>query len=189
MGDIGIQYLHWEHVVEKFPHKAKSWEKGLMKWADFSHDRLRQNRSIANSKHTADRIKSTYGIESTVIFPPVTTSIDALPWSEKEDAFLCSGRIVEPKQTHRIINILKVVREKGFDVKLYITGGGGGVYNQKYLRRVRNLAKENKDWVYLYEDLPYEDYLDFLARCRYGIHYKYEPFGISVAEIPKGSYL
>ncbi len=189
MGEIGMQYLHWEHVVEKFPHKAKFWERALMRWADFSHDRLRQNFSISNSQHTADRIKSTYGIDSKVIFPPVTTSIDALPWQEKENAFLCSGRIVEPKQTHRIINILNVVREKGFDVKLYITGGGGGVYAQKYLRRIRKIAQKHQDWVYLYEDLPYKDYLDILARCRYGIHYKYEPFGISVAEMLKAGMI
>ncbi|NJN22389.1 MAG: glycosyltransferase family 4 protein [Leptolyngbya sp. RL_3_1] len=189
MGELGLQYLHWVHVVENDYDRAKPWEKALMKWADFSHDRLRKNFSIANSQYTAERVKSTYGIESKVIFPPVTTTIAALPWQEKENAFLCSGRIVEPKQTHRIINILKVVREKGFDVKLYITGGGGGVYAQKYLRRVRKIAKQHQDWVYLYEDLPYKDYLDILARCRYGIHYKFEPFGISVAEMLKAGMI
>ncbi|MDA0267342.1 MAG: glycosyltransferase family 4 protein [Cyanobacteria bacterium] len=189
MGKIGIQYLHWVHVVENDYANATPWEKALMKWIDFSHDRLRQNFSIANSQYTADRVQSTYGIPSKVIFPPVTTAIDALPWQEKENAFLCSGRIVQPKQTHRAINILRVVREKGFDVKLYITGGGGGVYAQKYLRKLRKIVRKNQDWVYLYEDLPYKDYLDVLARCRYGIHYKPEPFGISIAEMLKADMI
>lgn len=189
MGRPGIQYLHWVHVVEKKTDKAERWMKALMKWVDFSHDRLQKNLSIANSQYTADRVQKCYGIDSQVVFPPVITQIDSLPWSGKENAFLCSGRIVQAKQTHRVINILKAVRAKGFDVKLHITGGGGGVYGQDYLRKIEAIAHRHSDWIFLHQNLPYEDYLKIVARCRYGIHYKPEPFGISVAEMLKAGMI
>lgn len=189
MGQPGIQYLHWVHVIEDDREKAKPWFKVLMKWVDFSYDRLRSNLSIANSQYTAQRVEETYGIKADVVFPPVITQIEALPWDEKENAFLCSGRIVPAKQTHRVIEILKAVRDKGFDIKLHITGGGGGSYGQDYLTQVETLAQEYSDWVYLHQNLPYEDYLKILARCRYGIHYKPEPFGISIAEMIKADMI
>ncbi|MEM9907173.1 MAG: glycosyltransferase [Cyanobacteria bacterium P01_D01_bin.44] len=189
MGRPGIQYLHWVRVVEDSYQEAKPWLKVLMKWVDFSHERLCENLSIANSQYTAQRVQKVYGIKADIVFPPVVTEIDALPWAEKEDAFLCSGRIVRPKQTHRVINILKAVREKGFDIKLHITGGGGGVYAQRYMREIQDLAQQNSDWIYLHKDLSYKDYLKLLTRCRYGIHYKPEPFGISVAEMLKAGMI
>lgn len=191
MGRPGIQYLHWVNVVEKPYERAPLWQKALMHWIDFSHDRLRQNNSIANSQYTAQRVQQTYGIEADVVFPPVVTEIPALPWTAKEDAFLCSGRIVQAKQTHRVINILQAVRSEGFDIKLHITGGGGGggVYGQTYLRKIKELAKENSDWIFIHQNLPYDDYLKIVGRCRYGIHYKPEPFGISVAEMLKADMI
>jgi glycosyltransferase involved in cell wall biosynthesis len=189
MGVAGIQYLHWVNVLENRQKKKTVWQKAFVKWANFSYDKLGQNFSVANSKYTAQEVKKVYGLEAGVVYPPVTTTIQALPWQDKENAFLCSGRITRAKQTHRAISILKAVRSKGFDIKLYITGGGGGVYTQKYLREIRKLAQENSDWVSLYQNLPYKDYLQVLARCRYGIHYKPEPFGISIAEMLKADMI
>ncbi|MEM9947236.1 MAG: glycosyltransferase [Cyanobacteria bacterium P01_D01_bin.36] len=191
MGCPGIQYLHWVKVVENNTSSAKPWLKKLMNWVDFSYERLEKNYSIANSSYTAEAVKKCYGIESTVIFPPVTTNINVLPWTEKRNAFLCSGRIVAAKQTHRVINILKKVRDRGFDVQLHITGGGAGngIYPEKYLKKVKSLAEENSEWIYLHQDLPYQEYLKILSDCRYGIHYKPEPFGISVAEMLKAGII
>ncbi|HEY9887959.1 MAG TPA: glycosyltransferase family 4 protein [Candidatus Obscuribacterales bacterium] len=189
MGVPGIQYLHWVHVLEQLPNKASLWQKLLMKWVDFSYPQLCENFSIANSQFTADRVSKAYGIESGVVFPPVTTEIAAQPWADKENAFLCSGRIVKAKQTHRAITILKAIRAQGFDVKLHITGGGGGVYSQGYVREVEQLAKANADWVYLHQNLAYQDYLKIVAQCRYGIHCKPEPFGISIAEMLKADLI
>ena len=189
MGRVGIQYLHWVHVVDPRPHKNKGWTRLMMKFSEFSMDQLKQNQSLANSYYTADRIKSAYGIESRVIYPPVIGEVEVVPWEEKEDAFLCSGRIVEAKQTDRVIKILQGVRDRGFDVKLHITGGGGGTYQRSYEQKIMQLANKNSDWIKVYQDLPYKDYLQVIARCRYGIHSKPEPFGISVAEMVKAGMI
>ena len=191
MGRPGIQYLHWVHVVEKNHVNAPLWYRVLMQWADFSHERLCENYSIANSEYTAQWVEKTYGIKADVIFPPVVTKIDESSWLERENAFLCSGRIVRAKDTHRVIKILKTVREQGFDIRLHITGGGGGggIYGQHYLRTIEKLVQQNADWISLHKDLSYADYLKVLTRCRYGIHYKPEPFGISVAEMLKADLI
>lgn len=189
MGRVGIQYLHWVHVVDPQPHKNKGWTRLMMKFSGFSMDQLKQNQSLANSYYTADRIKLAYGIESRVIYPPVIGEVEVVPWEEKEDAFLCSGRIVAAKQTHLVIEILQAVRDRGFDVKLHITGGGGGTYKRSYEQKIMQLADKNSDWITVYQDLPYKDYLQVIARCRYGIHRKPEPFGISVAEMVKAGMI
>lgn len=183
LGRLGLQYIHWVNVVEQPWRKASPVMKLMLMLSQFSESNLRANVSLTNSFCTADVVKQTYGIEAQVVYPPVTTAITPVPWEEKETAFLCSGRVVVAKQTHRVIEILAAVRQRGFDVKLHITGGGGGTYGWGYERRVRKLAEANADWVTFYCDLPYADYLDILARCRYGIHHKPEPFGISVAEM------
>ncbi|WP_261207683.1 glycosyltransferase family 4 protein [Laspinema sp. D2d] len=189
MGRVGIQYLHWVHVVDPQPDQNKGWARLMMKFSGFSMDQLKQNQSLANSSYTADKVKSAYGIESQVVYPPVIGEVKVIPWEEKESAFLCSGRIVAAKQTDRVIKILQAVRDRGFDVKLHITGGGGGTYKRSYEQQIMKLAEQNSDWITVYQDLPYQDYLEVIARCRYGIHSKPEPFGISVAEMVKAGMI
>lgn len=115
--------------------------------------------------------------------------VKEIPWNDKEDAFICSGRLTEAKQPHKVIQILKQVRERGFDIKLYMTGGGGGAYAWKYQNFLKKLARENAAWVRLYENLTYEDYVKVVLKCKYGIHFKQEPFGISIAEMVKAGVI
>lgn len=189
LGKPGLQYLHWVNVVEKPWRRAGPVMKLALMLSQFSEDRLRANVSVANSRHTAEKVLETYGISAPVLYPPVVSDIRRVPWDEKEDAFLCSGRVVFAKQTHRVIEILAAVRDRGFNIKLYITGGGGGTYGWGYQNKVRKLAQANADWVTYCENLPYADYLQVAARCRYGIHHKPEPFGISVAEMVKAGLI
>lgn len=179
LGRSGIQYIHWINVFDKDSPFYKN------NVSEFSDERMKSNLSLANSYMVADAIRTEYGLESTVVYPPVVLEVQQVPWEQKENAFICSGRLTEPKQPHKAINILKQVREKGFDVKLYLTGGGGGFYGLRYLRFLKKMVAENSDWVTLYQDLPYRDYVNLLSKCRYGFHYKREPFGISIAEMVK----
>jgi glycosyltransferase involved in cell wall biosynthesis len=172
-----LQYIHWIKVLEESPFYNRI--------SDFSIERMQQNESITNSHTVAEFVKQVYGCSSTVLYPPVVVEAPDLDWEQKQDAFICSGRLTEAKQPHKVIAILKQVRAKGFDVKLYLTGGGGGAYAWRYKKFVKKIVRENADWVTLYENLSYEDYVKVLSTCKYGIHFKQEPFGISIAEMVK----
>lgn len=177
MGQIGIQYIHWIKVIEGKPFHRKI--------SAFSQEKLVQNISVVNSDCVGKYVQNHYGIHANVVYPPVVIDTPDIPWTAKEDAFICSGRIVEPKQPHKVINILKKVRERGFDIKLHITGGGGSFYEWRYTNLVKKMVQENSSWVTLHENLPYQEYIKVLANCKYGIHFKKEPFGISIAEMIK----
>lgn len=177
MGQPGIQYIHWIKVIE-----GKAFHRKI---SGFSQEQLVSNISITNSYCVAGHIKKHYGISANVVYPPVVIDTPNIPWSEKENAFICSGRIAEPKQPHKIIKILKLVRERGFDIQLHITGGGGSFYEWKYTNLVKKMVQENSSWITLHQNLPYQEYIEVLAKCKYGIHFKKEPFGISIAEMVK----
>ncbi|MEA5469237.1 glycosyltransferase [Spirulina sp. 06S082] len=177
LGKKGIQYIHWIKVIEgnALAHKI----------SDFSLSSLKNNVCLVNSRVVGETVKDVYGCESTVVYPPVVLEVQDIPWESKENAFICSGRLAEAKEPHRVIEILKQVRDRGFEIKLYLTGGGGGTYAVGYQRRLYKTIAENSDWITLYQNLPYSEYVKVLTRCKYGIHYKMEPFGISIAEMVK----
>jgi glycosyltransferase involved in cell wall biosynthesis len=177
LGDRGMNYMHWVNVLEG------NWL--AEKISGFQRSRIKESLAIANSYLVKDKVQQAYGCDTIVVYPPVVIDVQDVPWEEKEDAFICSGRLVKAKEPHRVIDILRQVREQGFDVKLYITGGGGGVYGRDYRQFLQKAVDANADWVTLCENLPYPDYVQLLSRCRYGIHYKKEPFGISIAEMVK----
>jgi glycosyltransferase involved in cell wall biosynthesis len=177
MGKRSLQYIHWVKVLEGNPFYDRI--------SDFSVDRLKNNLSLTNSQTVADVIQKEYGCPSTVLYPPVVLELPDMDWHQKEDAFICSGRITAAKQPDQVIRILKQVRDRGFNIKLYLTGGGGGAYAWKYENMVKQLVAENADWVTLYENLAYADYVQVVSKCKYGIHYKKEPFGISISEMVK----
>jgi len=176
LGKKTIQYIHWVKVLE-----GNQW---CEKISNFSIAQLKKNPSLSNSQVVRGAVQKAYGIDSIVLYPPVVLEVPDVG-IEKENAFICSGRITEAKQPDKVIKILNHVRARGFDVKLHLTGGGGGAYALKYERAIRKLAAENADWITLYENLEYADYVRVVARCKYGIHYKKEPFGISIAEMVK----
>lgn len=190
LGCAGMQYIHWVKVIEgSNKKKLPYWHTWSQKLSQFSRDAIQDNISLANSHYVAQCIEKTYSLKSRVIYPPVVAHIDDIPWESKDNAFICSGRIVRAKQVHEIIAILKSVREQGFDINLHITGGGGDIYDEGYQNLICKLVEQNKEWIFLHENLPYAEYLKLMSKCRYGIHYKAEPFGISIAEMVKAGLI
>ena len=184
LGKKGIQYIHWTKIIEG-GNKNIAIHKFYQNLFKFKTSQIKENISVCNSDFVAEKVKKDYQINASVIYPPVMLENSSLPWEEKENAFICSGRLVIAKAQDQIIKILKDVRDKGFDLKLYITTGAAGIYASKYQKYVKKLVKENSDWIKLYENLSYQEYLQVLNKCKYGIHHKSEAFGISVAEILK----
>jgi glycosyltransferase involved in cell wall biosynthesis len=143
----------------------------------------KRNVTVANSSWSAGLLRREFGIEARTFYPPVTEDFPAVPWEEREDGFVCMGRVVPEKRMDSAIRILANVRQCGHDVHLHILGGLDG---SPYARQLKKLADENRDWVFL-EGLTYgERKRDLLAQHRYGINAcENEAFGIAPAEMVK----
>jgi glycosyltransferase involved in cell wall biosynthesis len=124
-----------------------------------------------------------FGIEARTVYPPVATDFPKVPWEEREDGFLCAGKIVPEKRPDAAIRILSGVRERGYDVHLHILGG---LDDSPYAKRLKKLSEANADWVFL-EGMTYgERKKCLLAGHRYGINAcENEAFGIAPAEMAK----
>lgn len=186
LGTPGIQYIHWVGVLEGGKIAKKFF---YPKISGFSRENLQKNLSIANSEDVAKAVKEFYEIESQVIYPPAIIKAKDIPWEQKENAFICSGRLTTDKAPHKGIQILKAVREHGFPLKLFLTGGGGGPAERRYKHFVEKLVAENSDWIQLKQNLSYDEYCHLLYQCKYGIHPKRDQFGISVAEMVRAGII
>jgi len=80
-----------------------------------------------------------------------------------------------------VISILSRVRQRGHDIHLHILGGAD---DSPYGLRIKSLAEQNRDWVFLEGWAVGEGKKKLLAGHKYGIHGREnEPFGIAVAEM------
>ncbi|MGA3323498.1 MAG: glycosyltransferase family 4 protein [Terriglobia bacterium] len=141
----------------------------------------KQNLTLANSAWSADRLLKKYGIPSQVVYPPVAIDFPPIPYADRDRGFVCLGRVAPEKCMDSIIEILQKVRERGHDVHLHILGG---IDDSDYGRRVRGLAEQFREWVFLEGWTLGDRKRELLAGHRFGIHARpNEPFGIAVAEM------
>lgn len=136
-------------------------------WDVSTHSRVQH--FVANSRCVAGRIKSYYGREATVIYPPVEVG-DFAPVDEAElgDFFLVVGELVAYK---RVDLAIEAFNRSGR--ALVVIGGG------EELRRLRRLAKPN---VRVLGARSFEDLRWHYARCRALIFPGEEDFGLVPVE-------
>jgi len=150
----------------------------------WSNAALERNLSMPNSEHTAAVAMQAYGIkEYKVMYPPVGQPPTATPWTERENGFLCIARIVPPKRIHEVIEIVRRVRENGFELSLQLIGRSD---DDDYFGRIIDLQRQHSSWLSLDGGLTREALLSLMDRYKYGINGALdEHFGIAVAELVK----
>jgi glycosyltransferase involved in cell wall biosynthesis len=137
---------------------------------------------IANSRWSADVLKKRHGAAAEVLYPPVPGEFPSVVPPEKENGFVCLGRIAPEKRVEQAVEIVEAVRNRGHDVHLHVIGGLGGDYGDS----IRRLCETRKSWVSLEGPLYGKQKCEMLSRHRYGIHAcRGEAFGIAVAEMVK----
>lgn len=197
-GKRGIQYIHFpvlddsiartmQFMNSSFVYKDTILRRiyiGLCKrLSHFSIDSVKQNITLTNSDWVAKVVQSVYGITPKTIYPPVISNFPSVLWEDREDGFICIGRISPEKKIEKIINILQKVRERGFNIHLHIIGK---FQNATYASQILRIIKENSTWIALNENLPKEEVSKILTRHKYGIHgMPREHFGIGIAEMVK----
>ena len=183
-GKKGIQYIHYPvlniakeetNIVKKLYNNFSSCLSG------YKEEKMKENFTITNSYWTKKKIKEAYGIECEVVYPSTVSKFPFVEWEEKEEGFICLGRIAPEKNLDIIINILSEVRKEFPDIHLHIIGH---VQNRNYFLKIKKMIKKRSSWIYFSGDLTREEINKYLINHKYGIHgMKNEHFGIVLVEM------
>ena len=186
-----IQYVHFPRLYTDTTlrprHGPSRWVAAVYRWACVRAGRLtpgvvRNNLTLVNSRYIKAITDNYHGVSSTVLYPPACSRQSDRPWQQRDNAMLCVGRFVPEKRLIEIIDMVKLVRDHGHDVKLHIVGGADG---SRYRDKVVQAAAASS-WTILRENLPRTELDELASRCRYGIHAMHgEHFGMAVAEMQR----
>ena len=183
-----VQYLDAPQYQRWRDHESTLWLKPYNAVCSliesYSPDTIMSNTIIANSRWTANRVSQTYREPDYIVYPPINTNnIYQSPWQDRENGFLCIGRVSPAKKQLRCIKILNNIRNNGHDVHLHIAGPVG---DQEYAEKVKSRAKKY-DYIHFDGELSRSEILEMIATHRFGIHGKSnEHFGIVIAEMVAG---
>jgi glycosyltransferase involved in cell wall biosynthesis len=148
----------------------------------------KKNVTVANSRWTAGLLEREFGlITRRVQFPPVPGNFPAVSWDERENGFVCIGRVVPEKRMDAVIGILHQVRQRGFELHLHILGG---LDDSPFAKKLQALASRRRDWVFLEGRVVGKAKRELMARHKFGINgCESEALGIAVAELVKAGCL
>lgn len=179
---VHVSYCHspmryaWDHYHEylremNLTHGLKSlfarWQLHKIRTWD-----VRSNNSVdhfvANSKFVARRISKFYGRTSTIVNPPVDTTIFSLE-TDKEDYYVAAGRFVPFKRLDIVAQAFKSMPDK----KLFILGDG------PEMEKIKNKAGPNTVFPGF---LPPAEVNQYLSKAKAFIFPSEEDFGIVPVE-------
>jgi glycosyltransferase involved in cell wall biosynthesis len=143
--------------------------------------------TVANSAWTRDLLSDAFGVQATVVFPPVQRIESPLPWERRADGFVSIGRLVPEKRVIEMIDILARVRGASSALVYRIAGR---VPDSSYGRAVENKTRTAGGWVTLDGPVFGPAKAGQLAGYRYGLAgCLHESFGIAAAEMVRAGMI
>jgi glycosyltransferase involved in cell wall biosynthesis len=196
-GRRGIQYVHFPWSYLPRPEVDRRWyhtEAAVAAYraacrllSDVSEERIRENVTLVNSAFIGNKVRQVRGGSSIVLPPPVPGGFPEVPWTDREEAFICVGRFSPEKRWENAVEIVRRLREGGRSVRLTLVCTPD---NPRYEGQIRMLAERHADWMTIRANLPRKELVNFVARHRYGLHLmEGEHFGIAPAELQRGGCL
>jgi glycosyltransferase involved in cell wall biosynthesis len=171
------QDMRWFH---RLPSVLGAYHEACRRLARSSDAGLCRNVSLVNSEHTARRVRERFGVESTVLYPPVPGVFPDVPWSERRPDFVCVGRMHPEKRWELAVEIIERVRAMGHDTRLTLVAHRQNAACEAQLRDLQR----TRPWFTIRSDLSRTDLAGELTRHRFGLHtMQNESFGIGPAEI------
>ena len=145
---------------------------------------------LFNSNWTANQMVHELDAESNVIYPPVHTEDFTLnSFKGREDGFVSIGRVTRDKRVLRNIEIIRGLRELGYDIHYHIIGSmenSSPLSYSSYSQKVKEAA-DKYEFIDIEGETSREEMVSMISKHKYGIHGKeYEHFGIAVAELVAG---
>lgn len=190
LGPPGIQYIHypvWHAAPQpadlRWYHRRSAlglYERIWSLVSPFDDRAMRANLTLVNSAWTGNIVSRLHGIPVRVVYPPAPGTFPDEPWSERDDGFVCLGRVSPEKEIERVIEVVGRVRAARPEAHLHIVGSDD---HAAYARRVRELARRAGSWVTVEGTLPIDAVERLVSTHRYLIHgMREEHFGMSVAQ-------
>ncbi|MEW5840450.1 glycosyltransferase [Nitrososphaera sp.] len=179
MADRTIVYVHYPADLEVSHRRYLNSRKKklyVMPWKFISAnlDYIKRATIVTNSGYTRDAIRSAWGVESTVIYPPCPQY--SFPLTEKQDDIVCSlGRFTPEKEYETILEVAR--RMPGVKFELV-----GGVTPDKvsYLEGLKRAAPGN---VSFHVNATVQEKEEVLRRSKALLHaFVGEHFGIALVE-------
>lgn len=193
LGRRGIQYVHFPKFIAARPDLDLRWYQGSMAVGayqaacaiatGFRPERMRSNVTLVNSAWTGRLLSARHGIDAITLNPPIAGTFPDVPWTERDFAFACVGRIAPEKRIESVIEILEEVRRDHPGLRLRVIGNAD---DRSYLSRLKATVGAHGSWISLDLDVSRETLVHALTRCRFGIHgMRDEHFGMAVAELAR----
>ncbi|WP_049986072.1 glycosyltransferase family 4 protein [Halobellus rufus] len=177
-----VQYVHYPQFhADRVPDASGALNRLWSRLAGPDRGSFEDVTMLANSSWTADVFAGVYGVEPTVVHPPVDPIEPQADWDDREDGVVVVGRIAPDKRILDAVEVVDGVRERGHDVHLHVVGAAPRSYRQ-YADRVEAAAAE-RPYVTVERDVPRARLEELLGAHKYGLNLKpREHFGMSVAE-------
>lgn len=178
MAQKTIVYVHYPADLEVAHQRYMNSKKKLlytMPWRFISEnlDYIKNSTIITNSNYTKDAIRSAWGIESAVIYPPCPQYNFSL--SNKEDVVCALGRFTPEKEYETILKVAERIPKIRFELV-----GGVSPDKNTYLEKIMRMAPQN---VGFHVNASVEEKVDVLKRSKVLLHgFIGEHFGIALVE-------
>jgi len=180
MADKTIVYVHYPIDLEVMHQRYlnnKMKKIYIKPWLFISNnlDYIKRSTIITNSNYTRDAIKTAWGIDATVIFPPCPQYSFPLADQVKKNVVCALGRFTPEKNYEMILQIAQRQSNTQFELIGSITSD-----KVSYLEKLRNNAPRN---VIFHVNASIEEKIEVLKRSKVMLHsFIGEHFGIALVE-------
>ena len=148
---------------------------------------MQNNLTLTNSLWTKRQIKRIYNLESKVIYPSLVDKFPFINRKEKQEGFVCIGRITPAKELEKVIEILSEVKKIFPSIRLDIIGH---IEDKRYFKKIENIMNDKPDWIKIRTNLSRKEIKESMMKFKYGIHgMKNEHFGIVILEMIKAGII
>ena len=184
---MDVAYIHYPMLTlieTEFPYlRNKFFYYPHRKYLDFSKKKIAEKLFFANSKFTADAVKKEFGVDSHVLYPPISNNIlnqNKMNFNQKrENTVLTISRLAPDKN----LEIIPYIAQKSSKGASFIIAGH--LQSRETFSSLTALIKKLKvaDKVKIVPNIEWSRLNNLLLTSKVYLHTKFnEHFGISIIE-------
>lgn len=179
-----LQYLNIRHEGPLRSRLRPYYVRVSRSLSGWDAEEVLRKDTLVNSHWTAAIVRQVYGVAATVVPPSIDvelkpSALEWVNWADRELSFVMLGRIHPSKRLESGIEVIRRVRNRGYDVQLHIVGRGEDGYAVQLEQSASSLP-----YVHFHLNLTRPELERLVVRQKFGLHAcQYEHFGIATAEM------